>query len=249
MEKKPKLNTQISKKKFLELRPKTAASFLAKKLKFALEQKDKASLENFSELASLLDYAAHIPSNFEEAYYFLLDKAGHNFGPLRLHTAFRDLALPRHPPISWKVALNSFRSGHNVGSVFRLADAFCFEEILLGGYCPGPENKAVAAAAMGAEAYVPFKKEMDLAAFLKSYAKEYPLFALEIAEDALELGKWNPPPKGILLLGNEERGIEKSCLKLCEKIIKIPLYGRKHSLNVSTSFAIAAQHIFASMDH
>jgi len=42
-----------------------------------------------------------------------------------------------------------------------------------------------------------------------------------------------------LILGNEVRGISKNILKKCDKIIQIPMRGKKESLNVSVAAGIA----------
>jgi tRNA G18 (ribose-2'-O)-methylase SpoU len=63
---------------------------------------------------------------------------------------------------------------------------------------------------------------------------------LEISNQAIDLIKAEFPQKGILILGNEERGISPRVLKRCSRLVYIPLYGRKFSLNVASAFAILA---------
>ena len=47
-----------------------------------------------------------------------------------------------------------------------------------------------------------------------------------------------------LILGNEEKGIQPSLLKLCDEILKIPIIGNIDSLNVSVSAGIIIYEIF-----
>jgi len=98
---------------------------------------------------------------------------------------------------------------------------------------------------MGAENYVPFEKISGLADYLQTLKKgsNIKIIGLELTSESIPFYKYPFTGEGILVLGNEEKGIRTEVLQECDEIISIPMYGRKHSLNVSSAFSIIAQRI------
>ena len=132
--------------------------------------------------------------------------------------------------------LHNVRSLYNVGSIFRTADAAGVSKIFLTGYTPEPASKT----ALGAEKYVPWKKVSNIQRLTNKLKKEkVKIIALEQAKGALDCRKFKPKFPVALVLGNEVRGLSKSLLKKCDKIIQIPMRGKKESLNVSVAAGIA----------
>jgi tRNA G18 (ribose-2'-O)-methylase SpoU len=117
-------------------------------------------------------------------------------------------------------------------------DNFSLSGLLLSGYTPGPENRSFCSAAMNAESYTPCHRFPDFAGALQAHAGR-PLIALEITPDAAHLPDFKWPPEGILAVGNESLGIPQDLIKCADFCLKIPVFGRKHSLNVSSALAIA----------
>ncbi len=144
--------------------------------------------------------------------------------------------------------LHNIRSVHNVGSIFRTADAAGVSEIILSGYTPTPldrfnqPRKDLAKVALGAEKTMPWRYVKTLGATLTRVRKEkYLLVAIEQDEHSTPLFEWHPPTDQPLavLLGNEVRGISQPLLKKCDVILEIPMHGKKESLNVSVTAGIA----------
>ncbi len=132
--------------------------------------------------------------------------------------------------------LHNVRSLHNVGSIFRTADAAGVSKIFLTGYTPEPAPKT----ALGAEKYVSWGKIRYIVSLLKRLKKEQiKIIALEQAKGAVDYHRFKSKYPLALILGNEVRGISKSLLKKCDKIIQIPMRGKKESLNVSVAAGIA----------
>ncbi len=137
--------------------------------------------------------------------------------------------------------LENVRSGYNVGSVFRTADAFLLEAVFITGYSPYPPHKEIRKTALGAEDSVNwkhFKNASDAIAELKE--KGYRVFAAEQAENSLPLHQlgFNPDDKIAVVFGNEVTGVEQSTISLCEGCIEIPQWGMKHSLNIATAAGV-----------
>ncbi|MDO8583700.1 MAG: TrmH family RNA methyltransferase [bacterium] len=136
---------------------------------------------------------------------------------------------------------HDIRSRENVGSLFRTADSLGVKKLWLTGYTPAPPDEKIAKVALGAEKVVPFEKVTDVEAVIARLKKDgIPLYALEIAAGAVELGSFKAPDRMALLLGTETTGVPGSLLSRCEGSIKINQKGVKESLNVSVAAGIAA---------
>jgi 23S rRNA (guanosine2251-2'-O)-methyltransferase len=149
------------------------------------------------------------------------------------------------------IIAHNIRSAQNVGAFFRTADCLGISKIYLTGYAPRPfmkdidayENsgqKYLAKTALGAENTIPWKKIKNISELIRKLKKDkFQIIALELDKKAKNLKKINPRFPCALILGNEVRGIDKKILKLCDKIIYIPMKGEKESLNVSVAAGIA----------
>lgn len=139
------------------------------------------------------------------------------------------------------VVLDNVRSLHNVGSVFRTADAFRLEAIHLCGITATPPSAEIHKTALGAEDtvdWVYYKDTMESVQQLK--AEGYEVLAVEQVEGSLKLGSFsvNPAKRYALVMGNEVKGVRQDVVDACHGAVEIPQYGVKHSLNVSVSAGI-----------
>jgi tRNA G18 (ribose-2'-O)-methylase SpoU len=139
------------------------------------------------------------------------------------------------------VVLDNIRSMHNVGSIFRTADAFLLEGIYLCGYTPQPPHRDINKTALGATDTVSweyFPATTDAVSLLKE--KDYQVFAIEQAVDSLLLNEFQKTASARLavVFGNEVDGVDEKVLELCDGCIEIPQWGMKHSLNVSVAAGI-----------
>lgn len=146
------------------------------------------------------------------------------------------------------IILHNIRSVHNVGSIFRTADAAGVEKIILSGYTPTPVDrfklprKDFIKVSLGAEKTIPWEYIKTFSSAVKNIKqKGYTVAAIEQDEKSTPLFEWQPADtnKLALVLGNEVLGISKSSLKLCDAIVEIPMRGKKESLNVSVAAGIA----------
>jgi len=144
------------------------------------------------------------------------------------------------------LVLHNIRSVHNVGSIFRTADAAGVNKIILSGYTPAPvdrfgrERKDFNKVSLGAEKTVPWEQTKTLAGVLKKLKKEHVrVVAVEQDKKATSLFSYKPRADKIaLVLGNEVRGVSKALREKCDDIIEIPMRGKKESLNVSVAAGI-----------
>jgi len=143
--------------------------------------------------------------------------------------------------------LDDIRSLHNIGSVFRTADAFLVEKIYLCGITATPPNKEIHKTALGATDTVAWEYMKDAAeviAKLKAVGTE--VYAVEQVENSVMLNDFTPPEgkKLALVFGNEVKGVQQKAIDLCDGTIEIPQLGTKHSLNISVSAGIVVWDIF-----
>lgn len=143
------------------------------------------------------------------------------------------------------LVLENIRSAFNVGSIFRLADCLGNAEILLCGYTASPEEQsAVAKTSLGASEFVPYRQFPRLKEALETLRTEIPsvqIYALETAVRAMDLWKFEWPQGPVaFVVGNERFGLEASSLALADKVLMIPTFGIKNSMNVSQALSIAS---------
>jgi tRNA G18 (ribose-2'-O)-methylase SpoU len=139
------------------------------------------------------------------------------------------------------IVLDNIRSMHNVGSVFRTADAFLLEKIYLCGYTPQPPHRDINKTALGSTETVEWKyfdKTVDAVNTLKNDG--YKIVAVEQVENSIALNKFSfdENSKLAVIFGNEVSGVDEEILKLCDNCIEIPQLGMKHSLNISVAAGI-----------
>jgi len=140
------------------------------------------------------------------------------------------------------VVLNNVRSLHNVGSIFRSADAFGVDKIILGGYTGSPPHKEISKTALGAETWIPYAAQFNTARALGELRKQgFLCVGLENNRgNTRALGEFHLTFPLALVVGNEVRGITPAVSKMLDVMIHIPMMGKKESLNVGVAFGIAA---------
>lgn len=146
------------------------------------------------------------------------------------------------------VVLDNVRSMHNVGAIFRTADAFLVDKILLCGITPQPPHREIHKAALGATesvdwAYFPTTEEA-----LQSL-ENYHIVGVEQTTSSQMITDFDfdKNQKYALILGNEVEGVSDEALPLCDSFLEIPQLGTKHSLNVSVCGGIVMWEFFSKL--
>jgi tRNA G18 (ribose-2'-O)-methylase SpoU len=158
-----------------------------------------------------------------------------------------DFKLANKKPIV--VVMDNIRSMHNVGSVFRTADAFLISGICLCGFTPQPPHRDIHKTALGATESVDWLYyEQTSEAILALKEQGYKVFAIEQTQGSISLEnfksyineKSNIGSNNSLafVFGNEVEGVSDEVLAICDGAVEIPQYGMKHSLNISIAAAI-----------
>ena len=159
------------------------------------------------------------------------------------------------------VVLDNIRSSHNIGSVFRTADAFLLERIVLCGITACPPHPEMHKTALGAEFTVDWSYVNSTLEAVNNLRNEgYTVFSIEQAERSTMLDKLQsilhsfptrrssdlmldklqlePGKRYAIVMGNEVKGVQQEVIDASDGCIEIPQYGTKHSLNVSVTAGI-----------
>lgn len=148
------------------------------------------------------------------------------------------------------VVLDNVRSMHNVGAVFRTADAFIVEKIILCGITPQPPHREIHKAALGATESVDWIYEKNISEALQNLKNEnYKIIGIEQTSTSEIMTDYaiNKEEKYALVLGNEVEGLSDETLPLYDTFLEIPQLGTKHSLNVSVCGGIVMWEFFKNL--
>jgi len=153
------------------------------------------------------------------------------------------------------VVLDNVRSQHNVGAVFRTADAMRIERVVLCGICCCPPNQELHKTALGAEESVEwqyYKETLDAVRALQ--AEGFTVFAVEQAHNSVtleeiaeSLSAEGGHDRLAVVFGHEVFGVQQEVIDICQGCIEIPQYGTKHSMNVSVTAGIVMYRLASSL--
>lgn len=147
------------------------------------------------------------------------------------------------------VILHNIRSVHNVGSIFRTADAAGVSKIYTTGYTPGPLDrfgrvrKDFAKVALGAELTIPHEHHDNIFQVLEKLRREnVQIISVEQHKNAVRYKEANIQTPCAFIFGNETEGIGADILAAADIVIEIPQFGTKESLNVAVAAGVILFH-------
>ncbi len=155
------------------------------------------------------------------------------------------------------IVLHDIRSAHNVGSIFRTADASGCTKLYLCGITPRPcdrfgrSNAEISKVALGAEGWLAWEYAASCPRLLDRLKKEgNTILTLEQSSNSIPYTKVRISKKEwhttVLVLGSEVKGLSRALLNRADSIIEIPMYGKKESLNVAVAFGIVVFSLVSS---
>ena len=156
-------------------------------------------------------------------------------------------AVPKLPVVA---VLDNIRSMHNVGSVFRTADAFRLARLYLCGITPRPPHREIRKTAIGAEETVVWEAHAytkDVVIALKKAG--YQILVVEQVKGSTSLPKFMPQSntRYAVVLGHEIDGVSQTIVDMADEVLEIPQFGTKHSLNVSVAAGIVLYRLTAEI--
>jgi tRNA G18 (ribose-2'-O)-methylase SpoU len=142
-------------------------------------------------------------------------------------------------PVS--IVLDQVRSLYNVGAFFRIADAAGLACLYLTGITGHPPHRALAKTALGSEQNVRWEHHWDPVPLLERLRAEgAEIAAVETSPRAIDLFEWQPRFPVCVVFGHEVDGIRSEIAERCDVHVRVPMLGRKHSLNVAVAGGVVA---------
>ena len=151
-------------------------------------------------------------------------------------------------PVS--LVLHNFEIKLNIGSIFRLADAFGCEHIYLTGDTPRPPDRKITKTSRSAEKFVAYSYTEDPQDIIYKLKEQgYRVISLELTDKSISLAdlQLESNEKICLMLGSEKVGVNQKLLDESDLTVHIPMYGHLSSLNVATAAGIALYAITSAL--
>src|SRR5882724_3698911 len=142
-------------------------------------------------------------------------------------------------PLPVSVLLENVRSLYNVGAFFRTADAVALEKLYLTGITGYPPQNMISKTALGAEETVLWQHSVETESVIAELrSRNYEIAAIETSVHAVDIFDWQPRFPVCVMFGHETDGLTPPAAALADTHIRIPMLGRKHSLNVASAGAV-----------
>ena len=138
----------------------------------------------------------------------------------------------------WTIAIEKLQDPGNLGTIIRIADWFGISQIVLSEDSVDVYNPKVVQATMGSIARVAVEYK-DLDQWIS--VQKRPVYAAVLGGE--NLYQINFESKGVLLLGNESKGLSSEMLNKVTHSVEIPKRGGAESLNVSVACSVFASEI------
>lgn len=137
------------------------------------------------------------------------------------------------------LALDDIRDPGNLGTIIRIADWFGITQIVCSKECADCYNPKVVQATMGSIARVKVCYT-DIAGWLQSI-ESIPVYAAVL--NGQDIASVNKTREGILLVGNESKGLRQELINAANVKITIPRKGKAESLNAAVATGIILSHL------
>jgi len=137
------------------------------------------------------------------------------------------------------VLLDNVRSMYNVGAFFRAADGVGLQKVCLCGITAHPPKKAISKTALGAEEVVAWEHDWDAVKMAERMRRGgFEIAAIETSLKSVDLFQWQPRFPVCVAFGNEVEGLRPELLEMASAHVRIPMLGKKTSLNVASAGGI-----------
>lgn len=150
----------------------------------------------------------------------------------------KSLAIPDRIAGERWLVLDGVQDPGNLGTVWRTADAFGADGLILCHGCADPWSPKTVRATMGAVFRLPVYESTLEAAAERLAQAGVPLYAAALREDTADV-RAVPLDRAAVIIGSEGRGVSDLALTLCQKTVKIPMRERCESLNAAVAAAVA----------
>jgi tRNA G18 (ribose-2'-O)-methylase SpoU len=139
------------------------------------------------------------------------------------------------------IVADNIESAVNVGSLFRVADAFGVEKIYLTGGSPTPPNSKLRKTSRATERWVAYESRSDAVALVHELkASGHVIASLEVTARAFDIRSADVRFERLaLIVGAENGGVSQALLDASDIALRIPMFGMNSSLNLATACGVA----------
>lgn len=141
------------------------------------------------------------------------------------------------------LVLDGLQDPGNVGTVWRTADAFGADGLILTHNCADPWHSKTVRASMGAVFRLPVWEAEPQALAAALHASGIPLYGTALREDTVDLRTFDGGPAAVVI-GNEGGGVSDEVLSLCRRTWKIPMEPKCESLNAAAAAAVVLWELY-----
>lgn len=135
------------------------------------------------------------------------------------------------------VILDEVLDPHNLGSVIRTAECAGATAVIIPNRRSALVNETVIRSSCGASAHIPVVKVTNINQAIE-WLKEKNVWVYALDMDGELMYSADLKGNVAIVVGGEGEGVKTLTKKLCDKVIKIPMFGKINSLNASVSAAI-----------
>ena len=137
------------------------------------------------------------------------------------------------------LVLDTIQDPGNLGTIIRIADWFGITQIICSKTCADIYNPKTVQSTMGSIARVGIVYT-DLVEWLKQH-KDVPVYAAAL--EGKDVTAMKRITEGLLIIGNESKGISDEIFKLVDIKVTIPRIGKAESLNAAVATGIILSHL------
>lgn len=149
----------------------------------------------------------------------------------------KSMALPEKLTGTRYLVLDGVQDPGNVGTIWRTADAFGADALILLPGCADPWNPKTVRATMGAVFRLPVYETELPGLEARLAAADIPLYAAALREDTADVREISFD-RAAAVIGSEGRGVSSQVLERCAKTVKIPMRETCESLNAAVAAAV-----------
>lgn len=148
------------------------------------------------------------------------------------------------------IILDNVLDTYNIGSIFRLADAVAAKRIYLCKGTETPPNHRIKKASINTTEVVDWEYKIsatDAINDLRAKIQDIQIIGIEQTNKAVPYDKFEYKLPLVLIVGNESDGMSKEVLKLCDRVVELPMFGVNRSLNVMVSLGIVLYRVLSAL--
>lgn len=125
----------------------------------------------------------------------------------------------------------------NLGTIIRICDAVG-AELMLSPECSDIYSPKTVRASMGSFFHVNITEDVTCSDLADMKKEGYTLLAGALGANTVDYRESVYGKRTVIVVGNEANGVCDDILKICDRSIKIPIFGKAESLNVAVAAAL-----------